>query len=176
MKSQLRKKILQQRKNLTQEEQKINTEKIIEKLLTLKEIKNAKHILIYYPIHNEPNPLPLIKKLKNKTFYLPKLINNKITPIKIDNINNLKKGKYNIKEPTSNKEATTIDLAIIPGIVFSENKHRIGYGKGYYDKYLNNKKITKIAIAYNFQIVKNIEGEKHDIKMDKIITQTRIIN
>jgi 5-formyltetrahydrofolate cyclo-ligase len=76
-----------------------------------------------------------------------------------------------IWEPEAQKEyLKQIDLVIAPGIAFDKNKNRLGRGKGYYDKYFNGKKITKIGVCYDFQLLENIPVEPFDVKMDKIIT------
>ena len=70
-----------------------------------------------------------------------------------------------------------IDIAIVPGIVFNREKSRIGFGKGYYDRYFNreNNHIIKIGIGYDFQLVDYFESDGTDVSMDIIITELRII-
>lgn len=72
-------------------------------------------------------------------------------------------------------DPNNLDLIFIPGVAFAPNGHRIGYGHGFFDKFLKNTNCPKIGIAYEFQIVKNIDGEPHDVPVDKIITNKRII-
>lgn len=71
-----------------------------------------------------------------------------------------------------------IDLIIVPGTVFDREFNRIGYGGGYYDRYLEDiaYKNNKVVLAYDFQIIDKIESEEHDIKMDLIITDKEVIS
>jgi 5-formyltetrahydrofolate cyclo-ligase len=63
-----------------------------------------------------------------------------------------------------------IDLVIAPGIAFDKNKSRLGRGKGYYDRFFINKRIVKIGVGFDFQLLESIPVNQFDIKMDKIIT------
>ncbi|MBI2650914.1 5-formyltetrahydrofolate cyclo-ligase [Candidatus Woesearchaeota archaeon] len=76
--------------------------------------------------------------------------------------------KFNLKE---------LDLVIVPGIVFDKNRHRIGYGYGYYDRFLKNlsNHVIKIGIAFEFQLVDKIPHEMHDVAMDIVITENFIL-
>jgi len=88
---------------------------------------------------------------------------------------------YNILEPRpeclSEVVVESIDLMILPGVVFDEKGNRIGHGLGYYDRLLRKeKKASVIALAFECQMVQNIPVEKHDMRVEKIITEDRIIN
>jgi 5-formyltetrahydrofolate cyclo-ligase len=65
---------------------------------------------------------------------------------------------------------------LVPGTAFDSSGHRIGYGKGYYDRLLKKTTSSKIGIAYDFQIVKKVPAENHDIKMTQIVTDKKIYN
>ena len=94
----------------------------------------------------------------------------------IDSIDkDLKIGKFDVLEPVNTSYEATPDsstLFIVPAIVVSKNKNRIGYGGGYFDKYFSINKVIskKICIAYDFQIIDHFEGECHDIKLDYVIS------
>ena len=68
-------------------------------------------------------------------------------------------------------------MVIVPGLIFGKNMYRIGYGGGYYDKFLSNKEISayKLGICYDFQVIDEIQNDIYDIPVDKIITDKRII-
>jgi 5-formyltetrahydrofolate cyclo-ligase len=144
---------------------------------------NSKTIGVYYPILNEVQTFRIIRKslLLKKRVCLPRMQDGKITFHSITNLNNLKNGRYNIKEPLSkeNDECEKIDTLITPGIVFDRLGYRIGYGKGYYDGFLerfSKNNITSIGLGYEFQIVLDfISYEPHDIKLDVLITNKEIV-
>lgn len=149
--------------------------KIIEKIEKEKIFKESENILLYYTIENEVDLNPLIKKTKNKNIFLPCVFEKEILIKKFENQASMKKSKFGIYEPQGefiNKNI--LDLAIIPSVALDKNKNRIGFGKGFYDKFLSDMKITKIAVAFDFQIVEQIKNDPWDIKMDKIITEKNI--
>ena len=179
MKAQLRSQKLLERLDhhpLTKKRKELN---IIKKIAALPAFKKAEHVLFYMPIHGEVDLGSLFTKYqKSKKFILPRVIKGspKLELFYIETLDHLEKGSFNILEPKSHlKKAKLkdVDLALIPGVVFSNNGHRIGYGKGYYDRLLKKAACAKIGVAYEFQIVKNIQGEKHDTPMDMIITETK---
>ncbi len=70
-----------------------------------------------------------------------------------------------------------IDLVIVPGVAFDEDLNRIGFGKGYYDRilYRLSSRAKKVAVAHDFQVLNSIPSEEHDVKMDIIVTEKRVI-
>ena len=104
---------------------------------------------------------------------------NEIIPAEYPGFDRLKKGAYGIMEPTSIKEfpKEKINLVIVPGIAFDENGNRVGFGKGYFDRFLAKLPdgTPAIALAFDLQIVKHIPVAEHDKKMKKIITEKREI-
>jgi 5-formyltetrahydrofolate cyclo-ligase len=153
--------------------------KILAKLLQMAEIKKARSILFYLPIHGEVNLHELFEKLKaRKKFILPRVKNESTLHLYyIQNLKDVEKGSFNIMEPKLHlKRAALKDVgvALVPGVVFAKNGHRIGYGKGFYDRLLKKLRIPKIGVAYEFQIVENIEGQSHDTPMDMIVTEKKV--
>lgn len=188
----IREKLLNRRLKLSQKEVENLSKKIIKKLKTEKEYKKAKTILLYHPIKNEVDTIPLFsdsfkeslkKPSKNspkKIFALPRICpkTNHIHLHQITDLHTLKTGKFNIKEPTKlHKQIPRkkIDLVIVPGIAFDKKGYRIGFGKGYFDKLLKTLSAHKIALAYDFQIIENVPAESHDKKVEMIVTEKRII-
>ena len=145
---------------------------IVDKLLNIDIYKKAKVVALYYSLPMEVNTIDLINKaLIDKIVLLPKVVNENIKFIKINSNTKYLKSNFNVLEPIGEEYLGNIDLIIVPGVVFDKNKNRLGYGKGYYDKYLCSKDIYKIGICFSEQIIDNIPNEKHDIKVDMIITE-----
>lgn len=181
LKSKIRKNLLKKRLSLVRKEIDFCNKKIVQKLAKMVEFKKAKIILAYHPIHNEIDITPLMQKTK-KIFALPRICakSNRLHCHQVSDLKTLKTGKFNIKEPSTKHPVIArnkIDLVLTPGIAFDKNGHRIGYGKGYFDKLFKtlSTDCIKIALAYDFQIVENIPVEKHDQKVHIIITEKRII-
>ena len=183
MKDEIRKRMIKKRKNTPYSEI-INKSKSIEKnLMESTEFKKSNNVLFYISYDNEVNTHDIIKKTikSNKEVYVPisDVENKEIIISKLEDWSELSVGAYGILEPNikNNFSLDKIDLIIIPGIAFDDKGNRLGHGMGYYDKLLKKKKkLTKIGLAFEFQIIKQIYVQKHDIPVDKIITESRIIN
>ena len=96
-----------------------------------------------------------------------------ITPVRLTDLDNISHGAYGIREPIGEEiiNANEITAAIIPGIGFDLSGGRIGFGMGYYDRFLQNFKGLKIGVCYEFQLVDKIPTEITDIPMDIIVTE-----
>lgn len=182
MKKELRKEIIKKRDEIDYIEKAIKDKKIIEKLKDTKEYKEAKGMLIYIGFGSEINTKILIEDaLKDeKEVYVPKVIKKDMVFIRINNLENLVTSSYGILEPIGDKSNFNVDnlgLIIMPGLAFDKQGNRLGYGGGYYDKFLSSNKIDakKIALAYDFQVLDKVPSEKHDIIVDSIITEDRDI-
>tara|TARA_Y100001958_G_scaffold157155_1_gene151524 strand:+ start:76 stop:615 length:540 start_codon:yes stop_codon:yes gene_type:complete len=173
-KSVIRKKILKIRKNNKTQYSKIefkNILKILNKINTKNKIVGG-----YYPFNYEIDIIEILEKFEklNYKISLPRINkNSKMDFLLWSTIEPLSINKYGIPEPTSNKIINP-SILLIPLVAFDKYNNRIGYGGGYYDRYLmkkkKNKKIITIGLAYSFQKVKKIPTTKHDIKLDFIIT------
>ncbi len=181
LKEELRKEILKLRDQLIDSEHKIQSEIILKKLKEINHFKKAKKILFYFPIRKEVNTVPLIEKsFLSKEIFLPKIQKEKKISIhKVNSLRELEPGKHNIPEPSDickEIDSSELDLVIMPGVAFNKKGVRIGYGGGYYDRFLKNTNCPKIALAYDFQIHENVPGEIHDEKVDLIITEKNTIH
>lgn len=144
--------------------------KIIENIRELEIYKKAKVVLSYYPSMNEPMITELFND-QGKTFYFPK-----ITPDGLAvGTGRLAIGKLGIYEPITTTNITEFDILLIPGAAFDVNLNRLGRGRGYFDRFLANAKGFKLGVAYEAQIFATVPVEAHDIKMDAIVTEQRII-
>jgi 5-formyltetrahydrofolate cyclo-ligase len=182
-KKELRKNILNIRDNISKRQCIIKSNKIFNNF--------KKHIfpaiekggvIIYNSFKNEVKTDKIIIFLMNKGYeiYSPCIINKKIMPCKLYSLKNLLPGPYGISEPAKKyrlKSLKKIKTIIIPGIAFDRSGNRLGFGKGYFDKFLNkiNKNIMKIGLGFTFQILHKIPSTKNDVKMDIIITDKEII-
>jgi 5-formyltetrahydrofolate cyclo-ligase len=187
MKQTLKSEIFEKRKALSKEEIKEKSNKIKEKLFSLPEFKDAKNILFYVSFNDEVDTQEIIKELlanKEKNIIVPYVVkNNPILQLsEIKNFNELEPKTWGILEPKDEFirkfDIENVDLVIIPGIVFDQNGHRIGYGYGYYDRFLKklDKNVVKIGFGFEFQIVDKIPEEKHDVPVDIMVTEKRVIN
>lgn len=159
----------------------IKFSKIInKKIINSKEFKNANCIGIYYPIGSEVQTFDIIREslIMNKQIGLPRVINSEIIKFYLileKSLGQIKltKEKYGVMiNSDSNVDLEAIDLLLIPGVAFDKKCNRIGYGKGFYDKYIQTTNpAKKIGLAFQKQIVEQIPINKHDKKLDLIVTE-----
>lgn len=138
----------------------------------------ADKILMYHSLPDELSTIDFIDKWHTrKHFFLPRVNGVNLDVLPYDRTR-LQYGSFHIEEPTGDdiEDIDNIELIIVPGIAYDNRGNRVGLGKGYYDRLLSRTKATKIGIGYDFQLVDEIDSEPHDITMDIVITDSRIIN
>ena len=180
-KSLLRKEVLQKRNSMSHFEISMKSKLIQQKLIESPVFNQSKYIGLYLAVGSEVQTREIINYALDlgKTVLLPRIMSNDLRFYVVDQKdfekNSFDVNRFGIKEPEiDNKPADFIDLLIIPGIVFDMYGFRIGYGYGYYDKYLTNNNFSKsIGLAYDFQLIKKtIPILPHDRKIDVLITES----
>ena len=179
-KNTIRKYIKNKKKQLTEKEIDSFSNIITDKFLSLEEYIKCNTIFTYINFNQEVKTNLLIESAwkDKKKVAIPKVVTDKIDFYLLENWNRLEQGFYSIMEPISNilVKPNNNSIVILPGLAFDNQKNRIGYGGGYYDKYLSQyPNILKIALCYDFQIIDSIPTNQFDIKADIIITNNRII-
>lgn len=167
--------MLDKRINRDKSELELLSNKICEKFFN--KFYNEKVFLFYMPIKNEVNVFPLIEKLYSvgKEIYLPIISDNVMSFREYNGFTNLQKGKFNILEPTGKLLEKKYNVIVIPAIAFDYNCYRLGYGKGFYDRFLATSDVSiTVGVAYDFQVIENIYYESHDKPVDIVITDRRI--
>lgn len=184
MNEHLRQHLIQQRLQQAKEDVHRKSILIIKKLQTLPVFQQAHTILFYVSYDNEVYTHDIIKQyLQTETHVcVPKSepTTQLILCSQITNFQHLIPGTYNILEPKHEHlciiAPTDLDVIIVPGVAFDLKGNRIGHGKGYYDRLLKQApQAHKIGLAFDFQIVDTLTPKKHDIPMDTIVTEKRII-
>ena len=150
--------------------------------LIKKKFINKKNISLYYPISHELNILNIVnvKFFKNFKFLLPIIKKNHsmyFCEWKKNDV--LRLNSLGVPEPIKSKIITP-DIILVPMLAFDKNKNRLGYGKGFYDRYLNSLKRKKkrnlvIGIAFSFQKYNKLPTNKNDFKLDYILTEKGIL-
>ena len=178
-KSQIRKKILKIRKKNNFKKLKIDFKNLLY-ILKNENIK-GKNIGGYYPYNYEVDVIEILKEFEKRKYLisLPKIRNNfQMDFFEWSFKNPLIINEYGIPEPVSNKIRYP-DILLVPLVAFDNELNRIGYGGGFYDRYIKKikkkKKIITIGLAFSFQKVKKIKTNKFDIKLDFIVTEKKRI-
>ncbi|MBQ9245167.1 5-formyltetrahydrofolate cyclo-ligase [bacterium] len=174
MKKELRKISIEKRKFFDTEKL---SKKILENLFSTDEYKKAQNIICYYPLNYEVSTLPCFED-NTKNFFLPRVKGNELEICPYEK-NKIKTGSYNIKEPETKaiNNFNNIDLIVIPAVAADKNGYRIGYGKGYYDRFLkqHQNQAKKIILVFSELLYETIVPEEFDIKSDIVITDKEIL-
>lgn len=175
-KKEIREKYLAIRKNIINREEK--TKEIVDRLLNDSTYQKANTIALFKSFNFEvdTNSIIDISLSNNKVVALPRIEQDEIVFYKIDSKSILVKNKYKIEEPISKKdnyiEKENIDLVIVPGLCFDRSGNRLGYGKGFYDRFLSGTSIRTIAICFDEQLLDEglLPASNSDVKIEEIIT------
>jgi 5-formyltetrahydrofolate cyclo-ligase len=178
-KSQIRNKIIKIRKKKFNKDLKINLGKFISFLKSDK--LNFKSIGGYYPSNYEIDDLDILDLLEKKNFKVSLPIikkNNQMSFCSLSRNDPLKINKFGIPEPVSTKVVYP-DILLVPLVAYDSSLNRIGYGGGYYDRYIEKiekiKKVTKIGLAFSFQKISSIPINQYDRRLDFIVTEKEIL-
>lgn len=167
MKAEIRTAMKEVRQKITN--RKIREEELINDFLI--ETK-GETIMLYFPIDYEVNVLPIYFYLKaeGKRILFPRVQEKRIIPVELLDIEDVKKSNINILEPNGKEYKGEIDEIVVPGLAFDIEGHRVGYGGGYYDKFLEKRtNIKTYSLLFKEQIIEESFEESHDIKIDHLL-------
>ena len=179
IKSQIRNKIIKVRNKKFDKNLKIDLDKFIS-FLKIKKL-NSKNVGGYYPSNYEIDDLELLVLLKKKNFKVSLPIikkNNQMNFYSWSRNNPLKINKFGIPEPLASKIIYP-DILLVPLVAYDGHLNRLGYGGGYYDRYIGKlekiKKVIKIGLAFSFQKISSIPINQYDKRLDFIFTEKEIL-
>ena len=167
-KKELRIKAQKRRKELSVYEVSEKSNEIMDRLIPL--LEGKKVIGIYMPLENEVDVTSLL--FMYDSLGIPKIRNNEeMDFFLIHGAMDVEVGTFGVLEPTTNVwiKPEDFEVIIVPAVAFDKNKHRIGHGRGYYDRYLTDLDVYKIGICFKEQIGDDIPIDKYDVKMDELI-------
>lgn len=146
------------------------SKRLVKKLKQTTEYKNAKNIMIFYPLKDEVDLIELMND-NSKTFYLPKIDGENLLCCKFDKNTELCESCFHTKEPDSDQVTfNPPDLVIVPALACDKNNFRLGYGGGFYDRFLSKTKTVKLVCIPEQFLLDTVYPEEFDIPVDKIIT------
>ena len=180
-KKEIRAIVKKNRREATPEQIRENSNEICKQFLNLPEYKEAKVVFAYMDCKNEVETKMVIEQCwrDGKTVAVPKVFGEIMKYYVITSYDDLEEGYFGIPEPKHeqlNEIVCDDGLMILPGVAFDICKHRVGYGGGFYDRYLEaHPGMKKIAFAFEFQMFESVPFEVFDRQPEKIITEKRII-
>jgi 5-formyltetrahydrofolate cyclo-ligase len=180
-----RKTLISMRKSLSEKEYIERNELIYTNFLNAIDF-SGKSVMSYCSFNNEVDTEKINQDIikKNGNIILPKSNWDTLglIPYKISCQKEVILSKYGIPEPLEKKEnlisKEEIDIVIVPGVIFDKNLFRIGYGKGFYDRFLSGLRpdVLKVGLAYDFQIINDSHPKEHDIAMDVLICENGFVD
>ncbi len=176
----MRKKALAARDSLSPAQRSLKSRQIEERLFSLPEFKSAHAVMFFASFRSEVDTIPMIRRAlgDGKRVILPKVIGHELELFEIRNIDSdVSPGAWGIPEPCGSApvKLDEVDVIIVPGAAFDERGNRLGYGAGFYDKLLSTFKKLTVAVAFDIQIVPAVPAAAHDVPVQKIATETRVI-
>jgi len=180
----IRSEVLAKRSKLDDNERALRSEEIRKKLSDFSLYKDADFVLCYASYNKEVDTFSIIKMAieDGKAVYCPRVIGRNMVFLRVYAVEELQLSDKGIPEPFLSEVFTPSigakkGLCIMPGVAFDRNRNRLGYGGGFYDRYLGIHKefVNTVALAFSMQIIDEIATEPHDIKPEAIITNKEII-
>lgn len=173
-KKELRQAIRAQKRAMTEEEIIHKSAALAEKFLASDAYKQARTIYGYLPYNQEVRTVPMLEQAlrDGKQVAVPKCYGDEMKFIVLEDLSLVEKGYAGIPEPIADEPVANDETALVlmPGLAFDEAGHRIGYGGGFYDKFLSREPgHPTLALCYDFQMLPSLETEAHDISVDYVI-------
>lgn len=184
IKTELRTLYKEKRKNIPPEDKQKMDRAICERFLALSSYRYADTLLLYYPLKNEIDTriIALDALAKGKKVAFPRCIeNNEMVYHYVTSLDDLESGKYGINEPKKDlplysPSPSGHSVCVLPAIIYDKRGYRLGYGKGYYDRFLSSFKGTKAGLIYSDFLIDKIPYGRFDLKSDVVITEKGVIS
>lgn len=181
-KNKLRRDLLEKRRTLPQSVQEEKSDLILKTLLSEEVFAEASSVALYFPINGEVDTRGIFRKcveLEKKVFF-PKTRGSDLVFLRTRNMEELSPGTFLIPEPPEDAECARgdeLDLVLVPGVAFDLSGNRIGYGKGFYDRFLKDiPRHIRFGLAYRFQVLESVPSHETDVKTGRIITEDGAID
>lgn len=173
-KQELRKSIREKKRNMSEEEINCRSEKLAQLFAASEAYRNAETIYGYLPYNQEVRTISMLEQAirDGKKVAVPKVYGEEMRFIYMDDLSQVEKGYAGIPEPVSDEPVAndTTALVLMPGLAFDSSGHRIGYGGGFYDRFLAKEpNHPTLALCYDFQMLPHLETEEFDIPVDTVI-------
>ena len=171
-KKELRKDIRAAKKLHTPEELLLQSEVILRKLAQHLRFLEAERVMLYASLPDEVQTLSFLETWRHrKTVILPTVVGDDIIPVELAENVEFAEGDFHIPEPQNHPYTGDFDLIVVPGMAFDKAGHRLGRGKGYYDRFLSqHPQVYTIGLCFDFQLLPEVPFEPHDCLINDVIT------
>ena len=166
------------------------SELIFERLKKIAEFQSAQHILVYLGIGSEVQTRAIVQQIlddADRSCYIPYCVGDSLQIFRLSDWQQLEPKSFGVLEPKDEQIKSvptddsflveSIELAIIPGVAFDRDLNRIGYGRGYFDRFLQNRipHAHRMALAFDDQVVAKVPTDEFDLPMHRIVTESKTI-
>lgn len=176
----LRQQVFEKIDLLSEEYVKRGDEEIFKKVISLPEFESANTLFVYYSTGREPDTIELIKYAlsKGKTVTIPKIVGKGIMEASVvSSMESLVMGKFDIittEDGAETIEPEKLDFTVVPAVAFDKDGYRLGYGGGYYDRFLIRTNAFSVGLARSKILMDEVPREAHDTHVDCVITEEKI--
>ncbi len=183
-KDEMRTEALRRRARLGEEAKAVNSRCIVDSLLATSCFRRSRRVMAYSDFRNEVRTRYLLEAVlaRHKTLFLPRVNPDKreMEAVRVGDLDrDLEVGNYGILEPTGSDEIHPgeLQLIIVPGVAWDKEGYRVGYGGGYYDRFLDesNRDPVTVGFAYECQLFEQVPRQPHDKKVDILLTEERAV-
>ena len=168
----LRRMVSQLKAQMSPDEKARRSDSVFAQVEQLQQFNDAQTIVAYWSLDDEVQTQRFVEKwYRKKRIFLPIVVGDELIFKQFTGMTNMRKGAFGILEPTGAAltDTSSIDLVIVPGVAFDAQNNRMGRGRGFYDRALQQSGAFKIGVAFNCQIFKQIPAIETDIPMDLVV-------
>lgn len=177
-KEQLRRRMLGLRRALPPDEVKRRSEAVLSHLLSHPIYRNSRTVHTYVSLEDEVDTWPLISGAleDGKRVVVPVVSDDDMLHCEVGPTSEFVRGRFGLWEPKRRREVEVeeLDLVVVPGVAFDRRGYRLGFGRGYYDRFLSRASAPKVGLAFDFQVVPRIPDDPHDQRVDYLATEEGI--
>ncbi len=170
--------MLEKRDGLSHDFMTIASKQIQRNLKKIEAFRNAEKVACYYSIGSEVKTLDIIQQRisEGRTVALPRVVDDDLVFCAVKNFEELQKGEFGIMEPRKNCPIVDdFDIILVPAVAMMRTGQRLGYGMGYYDRFLSKHKVATIALEYSKLVVRNIPKSDGDVAIQWVVTEDEVI-
>lgn len=173
-----RREILARRDALAPSDRAASSARICDRLLELPEVQGATTAMVFWSFGSEVDTGPILERLQERGVQvaLPRIEGDDIVPVRFRRGDRLTETAFGAREPTAGQvlAAPDVDVVVVPGVAFDRQGHRLGYGRGFYDRFLRSAAAFRVAIGFGLQLVDDVPHGRGDVPMDAIVTEAGV--
>ena len=174
----LRREILERRDALAVSDRAASSARICDRLLALPEVQRATTALVFWSFGSEVDTGPILERLEDRGVQvaLPRIEGDDIVPVRYRRGDRLSEAVFGVREPAAGRvlAGPDVDVVIVPGVAFDREGQRLGYGRGFYDRFLRSTDAFRVAIGFELQLVDDVPHGRGDVPMDAIVTEAGV--